>query len=299
MGRYLLLMIGGLMMAFSTTAIVLDQSRVDRAEANARAFAVAKARNMSTSGAYMAASNMSLNSNWDEGFANLALGGASGRVWIEDQSSNPSLSAFEKMIVSVGLFDDVAETTMVTLRLPPDIGKYALFATGDVDNINTYNEFGFEDSTLIMKNAGILPAIDWDALEMLAINQGSVEGNGKGKSFYFKDKEPNVTIVYGDLIISGNTTLYGIYIVHGNVIMNGNVHVEGIIAMPDPGSVIMHGGGNPKIMNVTGGVVVDANVKGTGNHVSVKYHPDYMKIFADYQKDSGMMITRWLESPVF
>ena len=178
MGRYLLLMIGGLMVAFSTTTIVLDQSRVNRVKANAKAFAVSKARNMSTSGANMAVSKMSLEDSWDNGFANLTMGGANGHVWIEDPSSNSSLSASEKMIISVGSFDDVSETTMVTLRIPPDLGKYALYATGNVEKINTYNEFGFNDQSLIIKNAGALPAIDWDSLEMLALKQEAADGNG-------------------------------------------------------------------------------------------------------------------------
>jgi len=512
MGRYLLFMVAGLMLLFNTVALKMDQNRVDLSEANSHSLAFAKARNLSTSGAYMAVSRMSLDNSWNKGFTNMELGGALGQVRVENQFSNASLSSAEKMVVSIGSFDGVSETTRVNLRIPPDIGKYALYATDEVDKVNVYNELGFKDASLLIENAGVLPAIDWDALESLALEQEAADGKGshiiysngtgsgdddeddvfvetdgeveaktdallslrvlgaaiqsgsweipvtvkvkltepdgssevidlfggkdvdggetwsrvvkpgtkmivmgtahyrpgaaywsthssqvicvqngerppvfapfgnqppieqflspvldaktgrvtiatnevlylyelgtrnshspawdmqdlvilmtasadeggeqqanhdkddkkggKGKkdqredecSFYYKDKIPNVTIVYGDLKISGNTRMYGIYIVHGNVIMDGNVHVEGIIAMPDPGTVVMHGGGNPSIMNVTGGMFLNADASGTGNHVSVKYQPDYMSIFSSWQKKSGIMLTRWLESQAF
>ena len=372
MGRYLLYALGGLMVVFSTTAIMLDQGRLGKANANSRSLAFAKAKNLSTSGAYMAVSKMSLDNTWKDGFSTLALGDAAGKVWIEDHFSNSSLSSSEKMIISVATFDDAAETTMVTLRTPPDLGNFAVYATKEVDNINVYNEYGFKDKSLLVENAGSLPPIDWTAIEALAIAQEQVDGNGshiiagngnggkmndddeddddddeqdndngkgnsknkgnsgknddgddddddKGNSgknddddddknggkkdddcsFYFKDKIPSVTVVYGDLKVSGNTKICGIYVVYGNFIMNGNVQIEGVVAMPKPGTAVMHGGGNPKLMNITGGMVVDAGVTGTGNHVSVKYKPEYMSIFSNFQKESGVMITRWLETPAY
>ena len=346
-------MVTGLMVLFNTVALKMNQNRANLAEANSREFAFAKAKNPSTSGAYMAVSKMSLNNSWKTGFAKLSLGGAVGKVRIEDHFSNSDLSASEKMVVSVASFEGVAETTLVTLDVPPDIGKYAIYASGDVDNINAYDEHGFKDASLIVDNTGTMPPFDWDALEAVAAAQDAVDGSGShiiagngeggalndddeggedddhgkkddddhgkkddddhckddddghggkkdsGGSFYYKNKIPNVTVVNGDLTISGNTTIYGIFVVHGNVIMNGNVHVEGIITMPDPGTVIMHGGGNPSIMNVTGGMFLNADASGTGNHVSVKYQPDYMSIFSNWQKKSGIMLTRWLESPAF
>lgn len=331
MGRYLILMVTGMMMLFSTIALKLNQNRTSATEANARAYSIAVAKNLSTSGAYMAVSKMSLDNTWREGFSNLSLGGAVGSVHIDDSHSNASLSGSELLITSIGTFDEIAETTLVSLKNPPNIGDFALYATDEVNKINVYDEHGREDSTLLVENAGELPPVDWDALEALAIAQNAVDGNGShiisgngnggiinndesgnsGKKvssndkksddcdFYNSEGVPNVTVIYGDLTISGNTKICGIFIVYGDFTLNGNVEIQGVIAMPQPGTAIMHGGGNKKIMNITGGMFVDASVTGTGNHVSVKYDPEYMSIFADFQKESTFMLTRWLESASF
>ena len=453
MGRYLLYALGGLMIVFSTTAVVLDKGRIDKAESNSQALAYAKARNTSTSGAYMAVSKMSLDNAWKDGFSKLALGDAAGRVWVEDQFSNSSLSSGEKMIISVGTFGDVSETTKVNLKVPPDLGAFAVYATKEVENLNVYNEYGFKDKSLLVEKAGTLPPIDWDALEALALEQEAVDGEGShiiigsesddendddtcviggglninpnnspqseftltksgggqitrddlhksssvsgdgiyyqggatwirvkpkgngnqntlivngevyefhngttytiasndmtvriwnskvknGKcmghwwldidandatinggdgsdddddddvvvededdcSFYFRNKIPNVTVVYGDLKVSDNEKLCGIFIVYGDFELDGNASIDGVVAMPKPGNAVMNGGDNSKLMNITGGMVVDAGIEGTGNQVSVKYKPEYMSIFSSFQKKSGIMLTRWLESTAY
>lgn len=320
MGRYLILMVTGLMMLFSTVALKLNQNRIKASETNAQSYSIAHAKNLSTSGAYMAISHMSLNNAWKSGFSELALSGAVGRVRVDDPKTNSSLSGSELQITSVAFFENASETTIVNLNLPPEIGEYALYATGDVKKINVYDKVGIEDSTLLAANTGAMPAFDWDGLEGVAAAQELVEGGGThiigsggtvnikdyfpGKSsadtsFYFKDNVPNVTVVHGDLKVSGNTIVYGIVVVHGDVIMDGDVHVEGVIAMPDPGSVIIHGGGDPRIMNVTGGMFINGDVTGTGNHVSVQYQPDYMSIFAGWQGEAGVTLTRWLDSATF
>jgi hypothetical protein len=459
MGRYLLYALGGLMIVFSTTAIVLDKGRIDKAESNSQALAYAKARNTSTSGAYMAVSKMSLDNAWKEGFSKLALGDAAGRVWVEDQFSNSSLASGEKMIISVGTFGDVSETTQVNLKVPPDLGAFAVYATKKVEDLNVYNEYGFKDKSLLVEKAGSLPPIDWDALEALALTQEAVDGEGshiivgsedededeveddddntcvihgglninpnnsphseftliksgggqitrddlhkrsaasgdgtyysggatwirvkpKGNgnqntlimngnvynfhngttytivsndmtvriwnskmkngrcmghwwldidandvtingecesdddendddvvvededdcNFYFRDKIPNVTVVYGNLKVSDNEKLCGIFIVYGDFQLDGNAQVDGVVAMPKPGSVVMNGGSNPDIKNITGGMVVDAGITASGKNVSVKYKPEYMSIFSSFQKKSGIMLTRWLESTAY
>ena len=118
-------------------------------------------------------------------------------------------------------------------------------------------------------------------------------------SFYFRDKIPNVTVVYGDLKVSDNEKLCGIYIVYGDFEIDGNAQVDGVVAMPKPGTAIMNGGSNPDIKNITGGMVVDAGVTASGKYVSVKYKPEYMSIFSSFQKKSGIMLTRWLESTAY
>ncbi len=312
MGRYLFLMVAGLSLLFNTIALRLDQNRVNLAEANSRSLAFAKAKNLSTSGAGMALSRLSLQPDWKDGFNDLVLGGARGKVWVEDHNSNAALSLTERMIVSAAFYDDVSETTMVTIDVSPDIGRYAIYATGNVDKINVYDEHGFRDHSLLVENAGVMPPFEWDGLKAEAqLQRGAKNASHdhvaciKNKdhkdrsSFYFKGKTPNITVVYGDLKISGNKTVYGIYVVYGDIILNGNVHVEGVLAMPDPGSVVMHGGGNPGKMNVTGGMLINADARGTGNHISVKYNPEYMSVFANWQIKSEIMVTRWLETPAY
>ena len=95
MGRYLVLLVTGLMLLYSTVSVKMDQNRVQSAETNARSFSSAKAKNLSTSGAYMAVSKMALDGTWREGFSSLALGGAECYVQIDDAYSDASLSGTE------------------------------------------------------------------------------------------------------------------------------------------------------------------------------------------------------------
>ena len=98
---------------------------------------------------------------------------------------------------------------------------------------------------------------------------------------------PRVTYVQGDLHVNGGRTIYGIFYVEGDIILDGSSQVEGVLYMINPYSTIIHGGGSPSASSVTGGIVANGDVMGTGNHIDVRYNPAYMSNFASFEQNNG------------
>ena len=53
------------------------------------------------------------------------------------------------------------------------------------------------------------------------------------------------------------------------------------------GHTISYGSGNPGESSVTGGVVANGDIDGTGNHIDGTYNPAYMSNFAATTNVSG------------
>jgi len=50
------------------------------------------------------------------------------------------------------------------------------------------------------------------------------------------------------------------------------------------GSIVGHGGGSPTESSVTGGIVANGEVNGTGNHITVRYNSEYMGKFGEHEQ---------------
>ena len=105
-----------------------------------------------------------------------------------------------------------------------------------------------------------------------------------------------MTKVTGDFTAGGGRTFYGIYVIYGNATLNGNSRLEGVITCPDPSSLVVYGGGDPKEANITGGVFINGDVDGTGNHIHIKFDSEYMGVFAEFQFQKNLYVVKWLES---
>ncbi|MDZ7344915.1 MAG: hypothetical protein ONA90_10435, partial [candidate division KSB1 bacterium] len=141
--------------------------------------------------------------------------------------------------------------------------------------------------------APFMPDIDEAGMINQAVSQGHQQTGGfepvdgypeqneddDDRDFYFNDnlKIPHVTHVQGDFRVRGERTVYGIFLIEGNAYLEGNARVRGVLVLPNSSSTVIHGGGNPKESSVTGGILTWGTVDGTGNHISVKFHPEAMR----------------------
>ena len=282
----------------------ININRTEQVQYSARHYNLIQARNCASSSMQVALSKLSYNNNWNAGFSNISLNGATGQITVEDHTTNASLSFMEKIVHSTAIFADATKTIDVRCALPPDIEFLAAYTTGPINNVTITNETGKKDDSLKIENAPFMIPFDWDALEALAQSQGQIKNgdfspgkNYPNNSFYYSTGIPNVTVVKGNFTVVGGRTVYGIYVVYGDVRLNGSARVEGCITTPESGNMEAKGGGNPKEYSVTGGVVLDGYLSGTGNHVKVRYWSTYMAELAKFQLPISLYVVTWKESP--
>jgi hypothetical protein len=300
MGRTLLILLVGFAASFGLLANSKNRRFVDSSNRAVTQFSGYSANNASASGAYMALNRLYQNSTWRAGYSNLALGGNTLNVVVEDNSVDPSLGAFRIRIRSTGSNANVTDQTQV-LIFDGSFDDFAVWAKDSVTNVSTKDSLGNFDPTLLIENAPFMPDIDYNDLVDEAASQGHVSGdfiptNGyPNGSFYFSGATPNVTHVTGNIQVKGGRTIYGIFIIEGNATLEGNARVQGILYLPNPTSTIIHGGGNPDESSVTGGILTWGTVDGTGSHISVRYEPDYMRAFiTDYAPNNPpMRVLSW------
>jgi hypothetical protein len=182
----------------------------------------------------------------------------------------------------------------IIIRLQPSgkLADMAIYTTGDVFNVAARDSAGNLDPDRCVTNADSVPEINQAALDSLSSDQGhdqaaplfTPDDMYADSSFYRPDGiTPNVTHVFNDFEVLGGRTIYGIFVVEGNVILHGSARVEGVIYLPNPTSTIITGGGNPSESSITGGIVSHGDISGTGNHISVRHGPGFMRTFCEFQ----------------
>ena len=163
----------------------------------------------------------------------------------------------------------------------------AIYAQGNITNVTALDESGNPIDSLKVANADSLPPVIQDSLLIsLATSQGHVirrnftpANRYPNGSFYYSGEVPNVTRVGGNLTVQGGRTVYGIFVVEGNVTLRGGARVDGVIYLPNPGSTVIRGGGDPSESSVTGSIITAGSVSGTGSHVTVRLNTDYLGAF--------------------
>ncbi len=256
------------------------------------------ARYIAISGANIALSNLSDNPLWRTNIAS-SFNGGTFAVTVTDLDSVVELSI-------TGTYLDLIRTIEIITTARAPLEDLAIYTTGTVTNVVVLDEFSNPDSTLLVKNQSSLPDIDNQALTDLATSQGQVEvvaefspvdGYPNG-SFYYSDPTANVTHVLGDLKVQGGRTVYGIFVVEGNITLRGGARVEGVLYLKNPGHTIIYGGGNSQASSVTGGIVANGDIDGTGNQIEATYNPAYMSNFAataNVSGQGGVEVISWKE----
>jgi len=162
----------------------------------------------------------------------------------------------------------------------------AVFTMGTVLNVTAKDPSGQDDPNKLVENATSFPDFDTTSLFVISTSQGHDQtaspfrpvNNYPNGSFYQADGiTPNITHVFGDLVVGGDTTVYGIFIVEGSVTLNGNARVYGMLVLVNERSTIITGGGGKQESSVTGGIVSHGDINGTGNHISVRQVPEYIR----------------------
>ena len=309
MGKAMLILALGFSTLFGTITLTMSRHSLDSIRSFSDQYANTMARNAATSGVYMALSKIYQDNTWRAGFSNLSLNGSNLDVTLYDMNSDPNLSAMELLVQSSSTYEGMTKSTDVLLGIPPDLADLAVFVTDTIDNVTVKDELGNPDPSLAIQNAPDMLPFDKDGLVSLAQSQNSpsshviagdfvANNNWPNGDFYFDQPNniPNVTHVHGNFIVGGGTDVYGIFVVDGNAVLDGNARVEGVIYLPNPGSIVINGGGNPGESSITGGIFANGSVNGQGNHISVKYDPDYMEIFGGFQTAKNMFIVSWKES---
>ncbi len=206
-------------------------------------------------------------------------------------------------LTSIGDKDRAEKGVEVKMNYRPPIEGFAVFSTDDITNVTVLDEAGDPDSTLAIANAPFLPDMDDSTLIAMATAQGHVETGATftpshgypNFNYYFTGTTPNVTWVQNDLRVLGGRTVYGIFVVDGNIRLTGSARVDGVLYLRNDFDVVGQGGGGPPGSIVTGGIVANGAVNGTGNHITVRYNSEYMGKFGEYEQPVVAQIFSWRE----
>jgi len=204
-------------------------------------------------------------------------------------------------LTSIGDSDRAEKGVEVKVDYSPPIEDVAIFSTDDITNVTTLDEAGDPDPSLAIANAPFLPDMDDSTLIAMAIAQGHVETGNEFKpahgypnfNYYFSGTTPNVTWVQKKLKVNGGRTVYGIFVVDKGIKLVGSARVEGVLYMRNNFEIVGTGGGPPPGSIVTGGIVANGEVNGTGNHITVRYNSEYMGKFGEYEELVVGQIFSW------
>jgi hypothetical protein len=206
------------------------------------------------------------------------------------------------ILTSTGAVGTARKMIRVRVRYRPPIGDFAIFSTGDIEKVNSLDENGDPDPNLMVENAPTMPDIDDQALLDMAAAQGNVKTAATFEpahgypnfNFYLTGTTPNVTHCTGNMRVRGGRTVYGIFIVEGNITLDGSARVVGVLYMINPGHILIHGGGSPSESSVTGGIIANGDIDGTGNHITVYYNPEYMGMFETFETgQQAVRVVSW------
>lgn len=174
--------------------------------------------------------------------------------------------------------------------LKNDLTGFAIYSTGDVINTEGRDSLNNADPSVITQNEDSIPSFDMTTLAALSTAQGHDQsGNFKpgdgyptGSFFQADGVTPNVTWVAGNMTVLGGRQIWGIFIIEGKLTMNGGCSIDGVVYLLNDELTKMNGTGDPMLPSISGGVITEGDILGTGSHVIVTNVPDYMRSFVDY-----------------
>lgn len=176
----------------------------------------------------------------------------------------------------------------ITVNMTGALG--AIIASGNVHwRVWSLNEWGWYNRGLTDEYVTTLPPVDTTALRTLAASQGyekltnfTPPANYPSGSFYTVDGvTPYVTYVDGNLTITNNITVFGIYVVTGSVSIGTNAQIDGVVW--SAGSVQLDPYGSRS--SIVGGLITGGDVTNTGGWPwisTVRYSLDRIQTFETF-----------------
>jgi hypothetical protein len=154
------------------------------------------------------------------------------------------------------------------------------------------DELGREDISMVRGNT-VLPKMNQTALKAMAdgvyrlLDDEAFDAPLSGRSSFWRDSpadtQPFITWVAGDMILTGNKELYGIFWVEGDrVSLSGEVRLHGVLFAPNALEVKIPGEGALGSPSIRGQVVTGAGgVKSAGSEIGVQLVGEYVEAFSD------------------
>ena len=237
----------------------------------------------------------------------LDIGGIRGSyvVTLSDRTADEN-GLFNKLLPAgyveaacIGTYLDAVQTVSCLVHMIPDEASPAAFPPKAVISAGSVagpmivlDEFGAEKNTLLQSGSA-LPEANITTLKVLAeaafssldddVYDRALAGIGSFWQDPPADTRPHIVYVRGDLDISGDRQLYGIYFVEGaHVVLSGAACAHGVIYAPNAESISVQNSGAVGRQVVSGLLVAGSGgVRVTGNQVAVQLHQDYVDAFND------------------
>ncbi|MFH0731198.1 MAG: hypothetical protein V2B19_33245 [Pseudomonadota bacterium] len=207
-------------------------------------------------------------------------------------------------LFSEGTFAEAYQSLSCRIKLFPSAEKtgsspkIALISAGDITVAGGapapagLDELGREDISMIRGNTD-LPKIHQETLKAMAdeafstLDDEAFDIRLSAHNAFWRDSPadtcPHITRVVGDMILSGNKTLYGIFFVEGDrVSLSGEVRLHGVLFAPNAHSVTIPGEDDTGSPSIMGQVIVGAGgVESAGGQMGVRLVGEYVDAFSD------------------
>ncbi len=222
-------------------------------------------------------------------------------VNIFDTSTDATLPGGHIRLISKGEFQDSRQTVESIIRFSPDPDFKANSPSSAVVSsgknhakgthvINGYDNDGVKNTDDMVLTEQYLPDVNQAALKMFA--DITIHGDltdGQGLTSFWKDPSttpptPYVIYVDGNLNLSGNTHVYGIFFVKGEVSITGSARVIGVVYAPNTSDITeIKGAGKASEQPIMGQLICGSGgVQPAGNHGDIQLVQEYVDAFNNF-----------------
>jgi len=180
----------------------------------------------------------------------------------------------------------------------------AILTTGDVYNCWTRDSTDVYDDGLLLERINSIPDMDITAMQAVSTAQTHYQGMGTfipldnypNGDFYYSPGVANVTYVPDDMIVKTGRTVYGIFLIEDGLLIETLAQIEGVVYLLNNFSTDIAGGSVVSDNTITGGIVSNGDITGTGLFCFVRHHPEFMRAFNSYATNPNarvVKITNW------
>jgi hypothetical protein len=216
---------------------------------------------------------------------------------------DPRLAGGRITLFSEGSCQESYQSISCGVELSPSTEKtgmsprIAIVTGGDItvsggsSALAALDELGREDAAMIRGNAE-LPTMNPVTLKAMAdavfdlLDDRTFEERRPAQTAFWRDSladsAPYITCISGDMMLTGDKALYGIYLVEGErVALTGAVRLCGVLYAPNAREVTIPGEDDSGFPSIRGQVIAAGDVKSTGGQMGVQLVGEYVEAFSD------------------